>query len=218
MLLGLEPGYRGPDDRLDRSILAGAMAILGTGMAFLVCMLFLMFPDWIKPRDFANGVRTFVARVEVLSAASVSAASMSAASVAVDDGWAANGARPGQVALTLGLLTDPSDEAFIPTSGLSAEKVATGTAPLPNSVPVGLQTGNGLERDSGKSIEGLRDEIGVVGPAEAPEPNSYAAPDGSHDATQTANPSSKGSDFSSGPGSPNGHGSSDKGAGRGKHP
>lgn len=54
MLLGLEPGYRGRDERLDRRVLAAVLAMLGGGIAFLLAVVFVAFPEWIDPQAFAT--------------------------------------------------------------------------------------------------------------------------------------------------------------------
>jgi hypothetical protein len=66
MLLGVEPGYRGQDERLDKSVLAGALGILGGGMLFLLAMMFLFFPEWISPRVFASWLVTSTAQWETV--------------------------------------------------------------------------------------------------------------------------------------------------------
>lgn len=58
MLLGLEPGYRGPDERLDRGVLATALGALVGGMLFLIAMMLLVFPEWIHPRVFGRWLPT----------------------------------------------------------------------------------------------------------------------------------------------------------------
>lgn len=52
MLLGLEPGYRGHDERLERRILSAVLALIGGGVAFLLTVTFLSFPAWVSPRSF----------------------------------------------------------------------------------------------------------------------------------------------------------------------
>jgi hypothetical protein len=192
MLLGLEPGYPGQDDRLDRSILAAVLAILGAGMSFLLATLFLVFPDWISPRDFAIGVRTFVARMEVLSSP-----------VGTDRAWAAN--RPvqeGQSAFTPGPLSDPLEGNLIQASGLPVGLLAEGGVRGPQvhgngatSIQMDVRPSHSPERVAGKAVESLKEEIGGLEPSESPSANSHAAPDGPDNLSQPANGSSPGYEY-----------------------
>lgn len=50
-----EAGYRGQDERLDKTALVAGLAVLGAGLAFLLAMVFVFFPEWIRPRAFAPG-------------------------------------------------------------------------------------------------------------------------------------------------------------------
>ncbi len=68
MLLGLEPGYRGQDQRLDKSVLAAVLGILAGGMSFLLAMMLLVFPEWISPLVFANWLRTSTIQLEMATA------------------------------------------------------------------------------------------------------------------------------------------------------
>lgn len=69
MLLGLAPGYRGPDERLDRGVLATALATLVGGISFLIAMMLLFFPEWIHPRVFASWLpTTSIVRMEMATA------------------------------------------------------------------------------------------------------------------------------------------------------
>ena len=70
ILLGLEPGYREQDERLDRRVLAAALGILGGGMSFLLAMMLLVFPEWISPLVFANWLRTSTVELEMATAGS----------------------------------------------------------------------------------------------------------------------------------------------------
>lgn len=194
MLLGLEPGYPGQDDRLDRSILAAVVAILGAGMSFLLAMLFLIFPDWISPREFAMGVRTVVASMEVLSAP-----------VVTDRVWAADGPiPPAQTAFTLGHLSDPSDESLIQTSRVAADKTAQHRA-RPQEAVVNGATSAAMDVQQtnrlGREAEPL------------PRVNSYATPSEPGSASLPATASSPGDEYAPGNGSP-----SEKGKGKGYSP
>ncbi|MGH2435919.1 MAG: hypothetical protein ACRDFA_02875 [bacterium] len=106
MVLGLEPGYPGQDDRLDKSVLAAAVAILGAGMSFLFAMVFLVFPSWISPREFAVGVRVFAASIEVLSPPAVTELAE----------WTSAPVQHPKAAFTTGPVSDPSDETFFAAS------------------------------------------------------------------------------------------------------
>ena len=49
----LEPGdYE--NETVDRSVLVVAVGVVGGGMAFLLGVLFLLFPEWIRPIAFAT--------------------------------------------------------------------------------------------------------------------------------------------------------------------
>lgn len=50
----LEPGDYESDERVDRSALVVAVGVVGGGMAFLLGVLFLLFPEWIRPIAFAT--------------------------------------------------------------------------------------------------------------------------------------------------------------------
>lgn len=194
MLLGLEPGYPGQDDRLDRSILAAILAILGAGMSFLLAMLFLIFPDWISPREFAIGVRTFVASMEVLSAPVVS-----------DRAWAVNGPiQQAQTAFTVGHLSDSSDENLIQASRVAADKTAKGRA-QPQEALVHDATSAALDVQRTDRIEREADPVSSG--------NSYAGPSEPSNASPTANASPPGNGYGSGKNSP-----SEKGMGKGYSP
>ncbi len=52
----LAPGDHEKDERLDRSVLVVALGVVGGGMAFLLGMVFLLFPEWIRPIAFAPGL------------------------------------------------------------------------------------------------------------------------------------------------------------------
>jgi len=73
MLLGLEPGYRGRDERLDRRVLAAVLAMLGGGIAFLLAVVFVAFPEWIDPQAFATHLLSSF-RVEAPASSSGAAA------------------------------------------------------------------------------------------------------------------------------------------------
>ena len=45
-----DPGHRTQDERLDRSVFFAGIAIIGLGMAFLIAMVLVFFPEWISPR------------------------------------------------------------------------------------------------------------------------------------------------------------------------
>ncbi len=51
----LEPGDHEKDERLDRSVLAVALGVVSGGLAFLLGMVFLLFPEWIRPIAFGPG-------------------------------------------------------------------------------------------------------------------------------------------------------------------
>lgn len=68
MLLGLEPGYPGQDEKLDKRVLAAVLGILGGGMSFLLVMMLLVFPEWISPLVFANWLRTSSVELEMATA------------------------------------------------------------------------------------------------------------------------------------------------------
>ncbi len=51
----LEPGEHEKDERLDRSVLVVALGVVSGGMAFLLGMVFLLFPEWIRPIAFGPG-------------------------------------------------------------------------------------------------------------------------------------------------------------------
>ncbi len=51
----LEPGDYEKDERLDRSVLVVALGVVSGGMAFLLGMVFLLFPEWIRPIAFGPG-------------------------------------------------------------------------------------------------------------------------------------------------------------------
>lgn len=193
MLLGLEPGYPGQDDRLDRSILAAVLAILGAGMSFLLAMLFLIFPDWISPREFAFGVRTFVASIESLSAP-----------IPTDRARAANGpVQQGQPAFTVGYLSDSSDENLIQAGHVGAVKTAKGRA-QPQEALVNDASAAALDVERADRMEREADPVSSV--------NSYAAPSEPGNTSPTAKASPPGNGYGSG------NGPSEKGKGRGHSP
>jgi len=51
----LEPGDYEKDERLDRSVLGVAVGVVSGGLAFLLGMVFLLFPEWIRPIAFGPG-------------------------------------------------------------------------------------------------------------------------------------------------------------------
>jgi hypothetical protein len=51
----LEPGDYEKDERLDRSVLVVALGVVSGGLAFLLGMVFLLFPEWIRPIAFGPG-------------------------------------------------------------------------------------------------------------------------------------------------------------------
>ena len=51
----LEPGDHEKDERLDRSVLVVALGVVSGGLAFLLGMVFLLFPEWIRPIAFGPG-------------------------------------------------------------------------------------------------------------------------------------------------------------------
>ena len=50
----LDVGEHAHDERLDRTVLAVALSIVGAGMAFLLAMAFVFFPEWIRVNSFAS--------------------------------------------------------------------------------------------------------------------------------------------------------------------
>ncbi len=52
----VDPKRSSPDqhETLDKTAVLTALAVLGLGMMFLSAMLFLLFPEWIRPRAFAT--------------------------------------------------------------------------------------------------------------------------------------------------------------------
>ncbi len=50
----LDAGEHAHDERLDRAVLAVALSIVGAGMAFLLAMAFVFFPEWIRVTSFAS--------------------------------------------------------------------------------------------------------------------------------------------------------------------
>lgn len=52
----VDPKRSSPDqhETLDKTAVLTALAVLGLGMMFLAAMLFLLFPEWIRPRAFAT--------------------------------------------------------------------------------------------------------------------------------------------------------------------
>ncbi len=56
----VDPKQSSPDqhETLDKSAVLTALAVLGLGMMFLSAMLFLLFPEWIRPRAFATEAST----------------------------------------------------------------------------------------------------------------------------------------------------------------
>lgn len=50
----LEPGDYENDETVDRSVLVVAVGVVGGGMAFLLSVLFLLFPEWIRPIAFGT--------------------------------------------------------------------------------------------------------------------------------------------------------------------
>ena len=59
MLLGLDPRYRRRDDRLDTRVFSTVLAVIGAGLAFLLTVVALSFPQWIGPRTFVSRLTTF---------------------------------------------------------------------------------------------------------------------------------------------------------------
>lgn len=140
MLLGLEPGYRGQDERLDRSVLAAVLAFLGGGVSFLVAVTFLLFPEWISPRAFATLFRESTAQLQTLPPVA-----------AVDVAWATSvGIRQVKIADSPDQSGEPAVEGA--QSPDTAEKKAASTVKEPE--PFGSPA-----REVGKATEGPKDEI-----------------------------------------------------------
>lgn len=139
MLLGLEPGYRGRDDRLDKSILAGMLALLAGGMSFLLAMTFLLFPEWISPRALAARIRTSAVRGgELMPPSSVT-----------DTGWVANRAiQQAQAAVNLRSRSEPASEGRGEASRLGAQPPEVAADGGTSSAIEG-QPPNRVEREAG---------------------------------------------------------------------
>src|SRR5207245_11129501 len=54
----LDAGEHAHDEPLDRAVLAGALSIVGAGMAFLLPMTSVFFAQWIRVHSFASAPRT----------------------------------------------------------------------------------------------------------------------------------------------------------------
>lgn len=148
MLLGLEPGYRGQDERLDRSALAAVLALLGGGISFLLAMTFLLFPEWISPRVFATRLHVSIGRVQPLPPPAFA-----------DVAWASSGR-----ILRAQIANSPEQR--------SESLADAGAQPPPIDVDdetltaIEAQPSSRLEREGGKATEGTGE--GVV--AAEPEP------------------------------------------------
>jgi hypothetical protein len=70
--VSLEPGDYEEDERLDRSVLMVALGVVSGGIAFLLGMVFLLFPEWIRPIAFGPGFsepRTYAVLLRPVAAA-----------------------------------------------------------------------------------------------------------------------------------------------------
>lgn len=211
MLLGLEPGYRGRDERLDKSILAGILALLAGGMSFLLAMTFLLFPEWISPRALAARIRTSAVRGgELMRPSSVT-----------DTGWVANRAiQQAQAAVNLRSRSEPAGEGRGEASRLGAqppEVAAAGGL----SISIEGQPPNRVEREAGSPTQdadersvGLEPILPSASPGASPSESGSAgaAPGGQSPANDSPPSSAPPSASPPGGGSPGWKGSSPGGA------
>lgn len=59
-----------PPEAVDKTAFLTALTVLGVGMSFLVAMMFVLFPEWIRPRAFATETSTSPGRIFTLRAPS----------------------------------------------------------------------------------------------------------------------------------------------------
>ncbi len=57
-----------PPGAVDKTAFLTALTVLGVGMSFLVAMMFVLFPEWVRPRAFATETSTPPGRIFTLRA------------------------------------------------------------------------------------------------------------------------------------------------------
>lgn len=186
MLLGLEPGYRGQDERLDRSALVAALALLAGGITFLLAMTFLLFPEWISARSLSTGLQASATSARAKMLPSPAGASMVLlANMDVERArFVTSEMTSGELSFNRSMKIDAMQAAKAATPSLEIEPVIK------------------FERDHGKTLEGGAEEAGGTSESTTHE----AAGDNANSAGYNAQSNSYSSN--SGPGNGNENSSS----------